>query len=346
MISKEQIITHVNFAKGFRGGERQTFLLIEELSKKGYIQRVFTRKKSELALKLQNINNLEIVEISKPYIFSILKVKGSIILHAHETKAAQFVYFANKFLNIPYIITRRVDNSIKNNSFNKKIYKNAKYTVCLSSAIKQTVEEITKDSKIKIIPSASSSLKVDFNNSKKIKERFKNYFLVGNIGELDNNHKGQYYLIEAAKKLQKTHPQIHLLFLGKGKDLENYKKQSQSLKNITFEGFVDNVEDYINCFDLFVFPSLHEGLGSILFDVMKSKVPIIASKVGGIPDIIENEVNGILVESKNSDIIYEKIIELYNNKEKREILSKKSFDKIDDYSSEVMTSKYIKLYEK
>ena len=103
-----KVITHINFAKGFRGGERQTLLLIKELSKRGYIQKVLTRKESELAKRLEGIENLEIIKINKPYIFNVKAIKDSSILHAHETKAAQFAYFAHIIYDIPYIVTEEL----------------------------------------------------------------------------------------------------------------------------------------------------------------------------------------------------------------------------------------------
>ena len=338
------IITHINFAKGFRGGERQTLLLIRELSKRGYNQKVLTRKNSELANRLKNIKNLEIIKIAKPYILSLSKIKGSSIIHAHETKGAQFAYFANLIYKIPYIITRRVDNPIKNNLLNKKIYNNSKYTIVLSNAIKNETSKISDNIKIKIIPSAYSKLEINKDESKKIKNRFKDKFLIGNIGELDNSHKGQYYLIEAMKMIAKKYPNIQLILLGKGKDEINYKNQAKDLTNITFEGFVDNVGDYIECFDTFVYPSLHEGLGSVLFDVMQSKVPIIATDVGGIPDIISNNKNGILVEPKNSEAIFKAVEKLYLNKKLRNELSNKAFKNIDKYSPKKMCDRYEEIY--
>ena len=340
------LISHVNFAKGFRGGERQTFLLINELSEKSYKQKLFVRKESELIEKCKNIKNLEIIEIAKPYILSISKLKDSSIIHAHETKGAQFAFFANIFFDIPYIITRRVDNKISNNLLNKKIYQNAKFSVSLSLAIKKGILEISENAKIEIIPSASSKLVINKIKSNEIKKRFKEVFLVGNIGELDNKHKGQFYLIEAAKKLQLSHPNIHIIFLGKGIDAENYKTQSKDLTNITFEGFVSNVGDYINAFDLFVFPSLHEGLGSILFDIMQANVPIIATNVGGIPDIVENNDTGILINAKSSNEIYDAILKLYNNKKLRNDLASNAHINANNYLPIVMAEKYIKLYEK
>lgn len=338
------MITHINFAKGFRGGERQTLLLIKELSIRGYKQKVLTRKNSELADKLQGIDNLEIIKIPKPYILSLYTTKGSDVIHAHETKGAQFAFFANKILNIAYIITRRVDNKIKNNFFNKKIYEDAKYSVALSNAIKDEIFKISKKANIKIIPSAYSKLEINKQNVKKLKEHFGNRFVLGNIGELDNAHKGQYYLLEAMKKLSLTHPNIILVLLGKGIDELKYKEQVKDLDNVFFEGFVENVGDYIQCFDIFVYPSLHEGLGSILFDVMQSNVAIIASDIGGIPDIIDNNKNGLLVGIKNSEKLYEKILKLYEDKGLRDSLSSRAFSNIDKYSYKEMTNKYIEIY--
>ena len=338
------MITHLNFAKGFRGGERQTLLLIKELSKRGHIQKVLTRKESELAKRLEGTENLEIIKISKPYIFNVKVIKGSSILHAHETKAAQFAYFAHMLYAIPYIVTRRVANPISNNFLNRNIYGKSAFTVVLSQAIKNETLKISDTINIKIIPSAYSQLKVNEKEVETLKKRFKDKFIIGNIGELEM-HKGQYYLIEAMKKLQEDHPDIHLICLGRGKDEDNYKAQSKTLANITFEGFVDNVGDYIQCFDLFIFPSLNEGLGSILFDVMQSNVPIIASDIGGIPDIVQNEKNGILVPIKESEAIYNAIIRLYNDEALRKKFSNEAFKNIGNFSFIKMTDRYEEIHK-
>ncbi|HIE58513.1 MAG TPA: glycosyltransferase family 1 protein [Hydrogenothermaceae bacterium] len=343
-MQKNRQIVHLNFAKGYRGGERQTQLLIEELSHRGYQQKIFTRKKSELALRLNSIKNLEIISISKPYIFHINEIQNTKLIHAHETKAAQVAYLIHLLYKLPYLITRRVNNPISNNFFNKKIYTKSTYTIVLSNAIKNTTLNLSNNINIKIIPSAYTQLTTHQEKIENIKQRFENNFLIGNIGELDNDDKGQYYLIEAMKKLQIEYPNIHLILLGQGKDEENYKKQAKGLKNITFEGFVNNVGDYISCLDLFVFPSLNEGLGSILLDIIQAKVSIIASNVGGIPDIIEHKHTGILIEAKDSDAIYNEIVKLYHNQTLRENLAREAFKTIEEYSINSMTNQYEKLY--
>ena len=342
---QDKIIVHLNFAKGFRGGESQTQLLVQELATRGYQQKLIVRQNSELANRMEGTENLKIIRLKKPYAFHLSSIKDASILHAHETKAAQFCFFANLFYKIPYIITRRVDNPIKQNFFNRRIYENALSTVVLSKAIKKETLRVSQDINISIIPDAYSPLIVNKKEVALLKERFSNKFIIGNIGELDNNHKGQYYLIEAMKKIQDKYEDIHLVMLGKGKDKENYQEQAKELTNISFEGFVNNVADYIECFNIFVFPSLHEGMGSILFDVMQKNVPIAASNVGGIPDIIEHNNNGLLFPPKDSESIFQAIEELYLSKELREELSKNAYENIDHFSYEKMADRYLELYE-
>lgn len=339
-------ITHINFAKGFRGGERQTQLLIEELALQNFKQKLLVRKNSELTTRCKDIKGLEIIEISKPYILNVKHIKKPTILHAHETKALQFAYMANKFLGTPYIATRRVDNPIKNNFFNKKLYQNAKAVVGLSKAIKTEILHLSKNINIDIIPSAFSDLTLNKQKYSDIHQCFENKFLIGHVGALVDIHKGQSLLIEAAKTLATQIPEMHFILLGRGEDEKRFKLQANNIHNITFEGFVDNVNDYIHCFDLFVFPSRNEGLGSILFDVMRLNIPIIASNVGGIPDIITNEKNGLLIPTNNSKAIVDAILKLYKDKNKRELLAKNAKKGIEKFSPLNMANSYINIYKK
>jgi glycosyltransferase involved in cell wall biosynthesis len=340
----QKLILHANFAKGFRGGERQTQLLIEQLAQLGYKQKLLVRNASELIHRCKNIQNLQIIEISKPYIFHLKHIKDATILHAHETKALQFAYFANKLTHIPYIVTRRVGNNIKDNFLNTRMYTNAKKSVALSRAIEKEILQIAPNAATAIIPDAFTDAKVNATLSAKIKNRFKDKYLIGNIGALDG-HKGQSFLLEAARNLEKTHPQMHFIFVGSGQDEEKLKAQAKGLQNITFEGFVNNVNDYINAFDLFVFPSQNEGLGSILLDVMGLNIPIIASNVGGIPDIVQNQKNGLLIEPQNAKEIEEKIIMLYKDKKFAKQLAENAKKDIKNYSPRNMVLKYQKIYE-
>ena len=95
-------LLHVNFAKGFRGGERQTLLLVQELSKKGYVQTLLTRSHAELAKRVAALKlpDVVIIEVKKPYLLSLSLLKKADVVHAHETKGAQFAFLGHLFFSV------------------------------------------------------------------------------------------------------------------------------------------------------------------------------------------------------------------------------------------------------
>lgn len=339
------IICHINLAKDFRGGERQTEMLIRALSLKGFSQHLICRKGSTLHNKLQGVDKLKLRPISKPFVFHLGFPSDTTIVHAHETRAAQFAYLSSFLSATPYMITRRVPNIPKNNFFTHGVYQRASRVVALSNAIKNNMQNYDEKITLEIIPSMLSHLTIDKNISNQIAEQFSGKFIVGNIGALVNHHKGQQYIIEAAKLLEKTHPDIHFLFLGRGKDEEKQKQQAKGLNNVTFAGFVSNVGDYLNNFDVFLFPSLEEGLGSILLDAMDFSKPIIATNVDGIPDIVKHEQNGILIESKSAAQIKDAVLRLYNDPESQKRYGEEGNKLVKSYTTEVISAHYTELYK-
>jgi len=342
MINKN--ITHINFAKGFRGGEKQTYNLILEFSKNDYIQELIVRKNSALSKQCKDIKNLKIIELAKPYFFFVSSIKTSSLIYAHEAKAYQFSYIANLIYKIPYIIIRRVDISIKSNFLNKNIYQKSSKVVVLSTAIKNRVLNLSSKLNCTIIPDSISSFAVDKSNVHTLKEQYKGKFIIGNIAALEKQ-KGQQYIIEVARKIQNKYPDIHFMLLGKGKDEELFQDLSSDLENITFTGFVSNVGDYLSIFDMFVFPTLSEGFGSSILDAMQFDIPVVASKVGGISDII-NDNNGILINLEKEDSLYNAIVELYNNRNLQISLSTRAKETLGNYKIDNIFKQYELLLEK
>ncbi len=332
------MICHINLAKGFRGGERQTELLINSL-KNEFKQTLIVREDSKL---IERIKDVEIKTIRKPYLLNISKCRECSIIHSHETKASQIALFANIIYKIPYFITRRVPFKPKKNFLNNLLYSRAERVYTLSYAIDKVMRENFKLN-TKIVPSAKSNLKTT-EKLEELRERFKGKFIIGNIGALVNSHKGQLYIIKSAKKLSYI-KSIHFLIVGEGKDRELYQKASKGLNNITFEGFRDNIGDYLALFDIFLFPSLSEGLGSILLDAMDFKKAIIATNVDGITDIIQDGINGILINPKSEEEITSAILKLYKDKNLREKLSAIAKERADIYSIENLVKYYIKDYK-
>ncbi len=344
-------IAHINLARGFRGGERQTALLIAELSKLGYKQTLFY-KKGETSLKdyikKLEVQNLDFVPIFKPYFFNIYKFLNIDLIHAHEAKAYQLAYLIYKIYNIPYVITRRVQNLPSNNFFNNLIYKNAKKVVAISEIIKNDLLKIFNNLNIiKIASAYSSELKNEVDlNSDEIEEfkKINGKKIVGHIGAIVDNHKGTCTILETAKLLEQIRKDIYFIIIGDGIDLSLCQARSRYLSNISFFGFREEPQRFINKFNVFIFPSNHEGLGSTLLDVMRYGKPIIASAVGGIPDLIENNKNGYLIEPKNPEMLKNKILKLIDNNDDVKNFGLENKVRAENYSPEKMAEKYINVY--
>lgn len=111
-------------------------------------------------------------------------------------------------------------------------------------------------------------------------------------------------------------------------------------------GFEKSVGSYIPAFDAFVFPSRSEGMGSILIDVMAAGVPIVASNVGGIPDLISDKENGLLIENGDYSALAEKLIEIKNDVGFREALVSNALAKSKGYTAAAMALRYLDVYKK
>ena len=242
--------------------------------------------------KAERIKNLEINVTGLNTIACIRYFFNEGTLHFHESRAFFAFWLSTLFLRKNYLITRRVQRPPKNNVLNASIYQGASNIVALTHNIAESIEKsliLSLDSQI--INSAHSSLSYNPFNVEKIKSELENKFIVGHIGAFDDSHKGQNQIFSLAEKMQRTHPNIFFMLIGGGRDENKFLMQASQLSNIKVIGHVDNVGDYMKAFDLFLFPSRHEGLGSILLDALAFGLPIIASNVGGIPEIINHGNN-------------------------------------------------------
>ncbi|MDO8522670.1 MAG: glycosyltransferase family 4 protein, partial [bacterium] len=140
--------------------------------------------------------------------------------------------------------------------------------------------------------------------------------LAGTVAEFTKN-KGLEYLVEAVHKLKEEEKlKFNLIIIGSGEDFEKIKKEviRLNLENeIILAGFVMDASKYLKAFDIFILPSLKEGLPYVVLEAMNAGLPIVASSVGGLTDLIENEGNGILVPPKSADQIADALYELIHH---------------------------------
>ena len=169
------------------------------------------------------------------------------------------------------------------------------------------------------------------------------------IGRLEDqkNHK---LLIDAFKIVSENINDVELVILGKGsleKQLKKYTSEIGLDNKVHFLGFQDNPYNFIKNCDLFVLSSLYEGLPHVLLETMVLKVPIISTNCKtGPKDIFKNNKYGYLVKNNDSNAMANKIIDLLNDDKKLNKKVEKAYNRVLEYSADVVVKKYENLFEK
>ncbi len=172
-------------------------------------------------------------------------------------------------------------------------------------------------------------------------------FILG-LGVRLEEQKGISYLIKAMVKVRQKFPDIALVIAGKGSLENELKKETAELglgNSVLFVGPRLDMPDLLKLFDLYVLPSNWEGLPMVLLEAMASGCPIVATAVGGNSMAIKHGHNGSLVEPRNPDRLAEEIIRVLSDKNIMSRYVDSGYDTFKkDFSAEIMTRKYEKLY--
>jgi glycosyltransferase involved in cell wall biosynthesis len=163
--------------------------------------------------------------------------------------------------------------------------------------------------------------------------------------------KGVTYLVDAMAEVLQRHPNSLLVLVGKGDEKGEeeikLKEQVEDLEladNVRFLGWRPDVDEIMGCFDIFVLPSLNEGMGRVLVEAMSAGLPIVASRVGGIPDLVKHEKNGLLVPLADAGALERAISDLLSDKAKRKRMGETGKRICSPYSIEAMVEKIDDLY--
>ena len=344
-------IVHVNLAKGFRGGERQTVVLIRELEKLAQEQVLVCRAGSPMIDELVG-HRCQVVSVTKPRLSAIynsaLSTNKETLIHAHEAKASQWAYLYYLKTRTPYIITRRIHKTPSSRFFTKNVYKSALSIIPISSSVSSTMTTYltkigAKQNISSVIPSSYANLPVE-NTSPRLRDQFPDKFLIGHTAALSFAQKGQDVIIEAARTLEHQYPQLKFVLIGDGEDREVLERSARDLGNIAFLGFRTDIGDLLSSLDVFIFPSRHEGLGSSLLDALYFNLPIIASNIPGVTDVIRNEENGLLINPSDPASLRVAIERLYKDSELRNKLIERAGVSIAKFKPEAMAKSYLSHY--
>jgi glycosyltransferase involved in cell wall biosynthesis len=336
-------IAHVNVAKNYRGGERQTELLIRELARQGIEQRLVARRDGVLAERLADMD-IDIRRVSGHLPGVIRSTHGVDIVHVHEGRSIYAAWLRHALSGTPYIATRRVNNPIRDHRIAHHAYRSAACVVGVAPQVADIVSAFDPGIATNVILSSSSGLVPEAEQVQAIRRRFAGKFIVGHVGALDMRQKAQDVIIEAARVLHESHPEIHFLLVGGGSDSGVLHELAAGLDNLSFTGFVENVGDYLAAFDIFVLPSRKEGIGSILFDAMNQGLPLIATPVGGVPSIVHEGENGLLIDVDSADQLAAAILKLASDQPLRDQLGENGRQMSIGSTPSQMAASYLDLY--
>ncbi|MBT9537521.1 MAG: glycosyltransferase family 4 protein [Nitrospirae bacterium] len=157
-------------------------------------------------------------------------------------------------------------------------------------------------------------------------------------------------LLRAVSKIVKARRDIRVVILGHGELLEDLQGLAPELsirEYVSFKGFVSNILDYLHVADIFVLTSDMEGMPNSLLEAMACGLPVIATRIGGVVDIVEDKKNGLLVAAGDEEELKDAILKLLGDEQLSKSISQEAYKTIrENYYIDKVADKYISLYQR
>ncbi|MCX7876366.1 MAG: glycosyltransferase family 4 protein [Melioribacteraceae bacterium] len=266
-------------------------------------------------------------------IYSFCKQNQINIIHSHHRYFGLLAFLISRLLKIKTV------TSVHSKVYDYKLisYKSDLLIACSNTIKIHLIKNYNIDGyKIKVIYNCVDPTEVVFTKTKtellRMLEIPTNKFVIGFFGRLDFKEKGIDILLEAFLNLSKVHKDLFLLLIGNGKD--EYKIKEFIAQNKLNSKLINSQKDVFNYYQLievFVLPSRIDPFPLVMIEAGLMKKPLIGSNVDGIPELIENEKDGLLFESGNSDDLKNKIQIIINNKNFANQLAENLYCKISKY---------------
>jgi glycosyltransferase involved in cell wall biosynthesis len=355
------VIVHLNTSKEWRGGENQVLNLARGLKAESIQQLIVTQPDSPLSKKAKD-EGIETIELSMRGEFDfkailalrkIFKEKNVQLVHTHTAHAHSLAVLAKtKKDNFALIVSRRVDFRIKKNLFSLWKYKSPKVDLFIgvSRQIQKYLLEDGIDSdraiaihsgidvkKFKKIPS-SDSLRKSLDISKKT-------IVIGIIAALVD-HKDHATFLRSIAGIHTDVP-FTAVILGEGKlesKLKDLAQQLQIQDRVLFQGFQDNIPEYLSLIDIFTLTSKEEGLGTSILDAMAAGKPVVATRAGGIPEMVVPNHGGILCDIGSTEQLAQAYKTLIESPDLRKQYADFNKIQVEKFSFENMVQKTIQVY--
>lgn len=314
------------------GAEKQLLSLVSNSDKKKYDICVgYFEGKGELkkefqghGIRVKKFGFKGLWDISVLWrLYQDMKADRYDIVHTHGFKADLWGAIAGKLSAVPLIIStiHNQEQYLKNpfiSLLEKWIISSIDDTIIVvSEGVKRFLIKACgiPQAKIKKVYYGINPEDIKIDKSKDIRGEFgigQDGILIGCVGRL-TEQKGHRYLIQAAGKIIERNPKAKIFIIGRGKQEKHLKNLAKSFNldsGVIFTGFRKDAYSIIDKLNLIAMPSLWEGLGLVLLEAMALGKPIVATDVGGIPEVVENKKTGILVPAKDSKALAEAISDL------------------------------------
>ncbi len=175
-----------------------------------------------------------------------------------------------------------------------------------------------------------------------------NQIIIGSVGRL-SLQKGYRFLIAAMPEIIKVFPQLTLWLIGDGELRDELERQCESLgiqSQVIFLGKRNDVLDLLRQMDLFVLPSLWEGLPTVVMESMSQGIPVVATDIPGTREIVEDRKSGWLVKPCDPSVLAKAVIQALNNPVERLRVSQEALKVVDRFSINSVSLQYQELYQK
>ena len=355
---------HIDTARTWRGGQNQVLNTVLGLRALGH--RTLLVAHSEGVLRQRAKEGLDLLPLAPKTemdltaawrLSRIVKQLKPDIIHAHDPHAVAMAALALSMstqpAKPPLVAARRVDFHLKGNALSRWKYRQVDCFVCASDAIRQMlIGDGVPPARTVTVHEGIDIERVDAAEPANLHGEFwlpHHAPIVGNVAALVG-HKGQKHLIEAARLVLPQLPDARFIIAGEGElrpALERQIKDHHLEKHVLLAGFRPDVLSVHKAFDIFVMSSVTEGLGTSLLDAMAAGKPIVATRTGGIPEVVVDGETGLLVPPRDEEALADAIVRLLKDANLRRTMGEAGRARARDlFSVERMVQNTLNVYQR
>jgi len=355
---------HVDTARTWRGGQNQVLVTVLGLRALGHRTVLVAHPTGELrrraaeGLDLIPLAPRAEMDLAAAWRLSrVLKQLRPDIVHAHDPHAVAMASLAVSMSTLPVrprlVASRRVDFHMRQSALSRWKYRQVECFICASEAIRRIVvsDGIPQRNTVTV----HEGIDLERVEAAPPAELHKDLWLpheapvVGNVAALVA-HKGQRHLIDAAMRVLPRCPDARFVIAGEGElraSLEQQIHQHHLDKHVLLAGFRADILSVHKAFDLFVMSSITEGLGTSILDAMACGKPVVATNVGGIPEVVVDGGTGLLVPPRDPAAMADAIVKLLATRALREEMGAAGLERVrSHFSAEAMVQKTLRVYQR